>query len=140
VQVTQEQQVEGVPPDVGLQAQRGQELRYGGQQVTGRPDRGAGVLGKPALIGLAVDEDFGLGIWNPARDWQRTRSSWSSSSGTRAGLAAGADQLAGLVTASISPALALPGLGRHLLQPPAGSLRQAADAARPAIRAPRPDS
>jgi hypothetical protein len=108
VEISQEQEVHGIRPDVRLQAQAREELPRGGQEVTGRPDRGAGVPGKPALIGLAVDEDLGLGPWNPARDWRRTRSSWSSSGGTRAGLAAGADKLTGLVTASVSAALASP--------------------------------
>jgi hypothetical protein len=139
VEVSQEQEVHGVAPDIGLQGQGREELPHGRQQVTSRPDRGAGVPGEPALIGLAVDEDFGLGLWNPARDWRRTRSSWSSLGGSRAGPAAGADKLAGLVTASVSAALASPDPRTTSLSVPAESLRQATYAARPAIRAPRLD-
>jgi hypothetical protein len=40
VEATQEHEVEGIPPDVGLQAQGREELRHGGQQVTSRPDGG----------------------------------------------------------------------------------------------------
>jgi hypothetical protein len=38
VEATQEHEVEGIPRDLGLQAQPGQEPRHGGPQVTGRPD------------------------------------------------------------------------------------------------------
>jgi hypothetical protein len=50
VQVTQEQDVDGVAPDVGLQAPRGLELRRGSSEVTGRLDRGSEVLRDPPLI------------------------------------------------------------------------------------------
>jgi hypothetical protein len=37
MQVSQEQEVDGVAPDVVLQAQGREELRHGGQWVTDRP-------------------------------------------------------------------------------------------------------